>query len=172
MSDPAAVDTALLGLRLVAGLGLAFHGYAKIARGGKLAGTGRWFDSIGMRPGALHARLAAFTEVGAGLLLAAGLLTPLAGAGFVGLMAVAFWTVHKGKGFLVTKDGWEYNLVLATIGVTLGALGPGRFSLDRVLGLDDDLAGWTGLAIALAGGLAGAALQLGLFFRPPPPKDA
>ena len=155
----------------MAGLGLAFHGYAKVFRGGGLKGTAGWFSSIGMKPGSVHAALAAGTEIGAGLLLAAGLLTPLAGAGYVGLMAVAFWTVHRGKGFLVTKDGWEYNLVLGTIGVALAGIGPGRASLDHALGVVDELSGWTGLATALGLGLLAAVLQLGIFFRPPPTKS-
>jgi len=42
---------------------MAAHGYAKVFKGGKLDGTAGWFDSIGMKPGAVHARLAAGTEI-------------------------------------------------------------------------------------------------------------
>lgn len=31
----------------------------------------------------------------------------------VALMLVAAWTVHRGNGFFIVKEGWEYNLVLA-----------------------------------------------------------
>jgi putative oxidoreductase len=78
--------------------------------------------------------------------------------------------VHKGSGLLVTKNGWEYNLVLATIGVALGLIGPGQWSLDNALGLD--LNGPVGLAISLGGGIAMAALVLGSSYRPPPPAPA
>ena len=54
-----------------------------------------------MKPGKVHALLAASTEVGAGLLLAAGLLTPLAAGAIVALMIVAGWTVHRDKGFFI-----------------------------------------------------------------------
>jgi putative oxidoreductase len=159
------VAVGLLLLRLVAGLGLSVHGYNKFFKGGKLAGTARWFNSIGMKPGKIHALAAASTEVGGGLLLAAGLFTPLAGASFVGLMFVAFWTVHKGHGFLVISNGWEYNLVLATIGTVVGIAGPGRYSLDRAIGFHvTELAGF-GLSAGL--GLVVAALTLAVFFRPP-----
>ena len=157
----------LLLLRVVVGLVFAFHGYAKITRGGKLAGTARWFESIGVRPGHVHARAAAFGEIATGLCLALGFLTSLAGLGFVGLMSVAVWTVHKGNGLLVTKDGWEYNLVLATIGVAVAVIGPGEYSLDDALGID--LNGGVGLAISLLGGLAAATLLLASCSRPPVP---
>ena len=161
----------LLILRVVLGLTMAVHGYNKFFGPGGISGTAGWFDSIGMRPGAFHARLAASTEIGAGLLLAAGLLTPFAAAAFVALMLVAAWSVHRGNGFLITKEGWEYNLVLAAGAVALGALGAGRFSLDHLLfagsGLEHYLRGWWGLAIALGLGIAAGVAQLAIFFRPP-----
>lgn len=166
-----AFDVGLLMLRMVLGLTMAAHGYNKIAGSGGLAGTAGWFDSIGMRPGMMHARLAAGTEIAAGLGLAVGFLTPVCAAGFVALMLVAAWTVHRGNGFFIVKQGWEYNFVLAGAAVALGALGAGRFSLDHLLfaGTDvyDLLHGWWGLAIALGLGLAGGIGQLAIFFRPP-----
>jgi len=164
-----AYDVGILMLRLVLGLTMAAHGYNKFFGPGRIAGTARWFDSIGMRPGAFHARVAAGTEVAAGLGLALGLLTPVAAAGFVALMLVAAWTVHRGNGFFITKDGWEYNLVLAAAAVVV-AVGPGRLSLDHVLFAGTRfghlLHGWSGLLIALGLGLAGGIGQLVLFFRP------
>lgn len=155
----------LLLLRVVVGPVFAFHGYAKIFRGGRLDGTGRWFDSIGMRPGHVHARLAAVGELSTGTCLTLGLLTPFAGMGLVGLMAVAVWTVHRGHGLLVNRDGWEYNLVLGTIGVMFGVLGAGRWSLDNALGID--LTGGVGFAISLGGGLGLATLVLATAYQRP-----
>ena len=67
--------------RVIIGVTLAAHGYNKFFGGGKIAGTARWFDSMGMKPnGTVHAYLAASTEIGSGVLMALGLLTPLAGA--------------------------------------------------------------------------------------------
>ncbi len=160
------LNLGLLVLRVVVGPVIAFHGFAKIFRGGRLAGTAGWFHGLGMRPGHVHARLAAGSELATGTCLTLGLLTPFAGLGLVGLMSVAFWTVHKGNGLLITKDGWEYNLVLATIGVTLGLLGAGRWSLDNAFGID--LNGPAGLIVSLGGGIAMAALVLGTSYRPAP----
>jgi putative oxidoreductase len=163
-STPAHMDAALLLVRVVAGVTMALHGANKVKGG--LAGVGGWFESMGMRPGWLHARLAAFTEIGAGLMLALGLLTPFAGAAFVGLMLVAGVTAHRDKGFFIFNEGqgWEYVLVLGTIGAVIGGIGAGDWSVDELIGLDVD--GWWGLAVSLGVGLAGGAALLAGFWRP------
>jgi putative oxidoreductase len=163
------LDFGLLVLRVVIGPVFAFHGFAKIFRGGRLAGTAGWFDSIGMRPGHLHARLAAGGEMLTGTCLALGLLTSFAGLGLVALMTVAVWTVHRGHGLLVAKNGWEYNVVLATVGVAVATMGPGEWSLDDALGID--LNGPAGFLISLVGGLAAATGLLATFHRPPAVDD-
>ena len=171
--DAYAYDTALLVLRVCLGLTMAAHGYNKFFGGGRIPGTAKWFESIGMKPGTLHARIAATTEMSAGLGLAVGLLTPIPAAGFVALMLVAAWTVHRPNGFFIVKEGWEYNLVLAVSAVAVATLGPGRFSLDYLIfGPDNPLDGWTGLLISAGLGLAGGIGQLVLFYRPPQPAEA
>ncbi len=151
--------------RVVFGLIFAAHGYAKVFRGGGLSGTAGWFDSIGMRPGALHARLAAGTEMGAGVLLALGLFTPFAAAAVVGVMIVAGYAVHRDNGFFIVSEGWEYTFIVGFMAVLIAAFGPGGWSLDAVLGIDD-LNGLVGLAIALVVGVAGGVGQLAVFYRP------
>ncbi|MDE0163250.1 MAG: DoxX family protein [Acidimicrobiaceae bacterium] len=172
IDSPRTVDTALLLLRVALGMMIFVHGYNKAFRGGKLAGTGRWFQSMGMRPGKVHAALAAGTEMGVGVLLVLGLLTQLAAAGLIALMLVAFWTVHRDKGFMITGEGWEYVALIAVMGLVAAVLGPGRLSLDYELEIAHRLDGKTGLGIALLLGVGAGAAQLLLFFRPPPPKPA
>lgn len=166
-----AADAAILILRVVLGLTMAAHGYNKFFGGGRIAGTARWFESIGMKPGTFHARMAASTELAAGLGLALGLVTPVPAAGFVALMLVAAWTVHRSNGFFIVKEGWEYNLILAVTAVAIAGTGAGRYSLDYALfhtaAVYQLLHGWCGLAIAVVLGLAGAIGQLTIFFRPP-----
>ncbi len=161
------IDTALLIARLSLGLTIAAHGYGKFFRGGKIAGTANWFNSMGMKPGKVHALLAACTEVGSGLLLATGLLTSFAAAGMVALMLVAGYTVHRKNGFFIVASGWEYNFILAIMAVCVAMLGAGRFSIDHLLNIIDDLAGWRGLAISAGVGIIGGVGQLVLFYRPP-----
>ncbi len=166
--DTHASDLALLVLRVATGGIFLAHGLNHVFGGGKIAGTGRWFESLGMRPGWLHAWTASLTEIGAGSLLLAGLLTPFAAAGVVGVMLVAWITNHRGNGFFIFRpgEGWEYVMTLTFIGVVIGILGPGRWSIDDVAGLLG-LTGWTGLWIVLAAGGGGAALLLAGFWRPP-----
>jgi putative oxidoreductase len=160
------LDFAILLLRVVVGLTMAAHGWNKFFGGGKMPGTRRWFDSIGMRPGRVHAPLAAVTEAVAGALLALGALTSFASAAFVALMVVAGVTVHRGSGFFVNGNGWEYNLVLATVAVALALTGPGQWSVDAALGIDSALSGWTGFVVALLGGLVAAGALLAVGYRP------
>jgi putative oxidoreductase len=159
-------NLALLILRVVVGLTLAAHGWNKFTGGGKIPGTGRWFDSIGMRPGRLNAYLAASTELGAGLLLAVGLLHSLAAAGVIGVMTVAGWTSHRSNGFFIIKEGWEYVFVLAAMSLVTAILGPGSWSVDDALGIAGDLDGMTGLWIALLVGVGGGVAQMLTFYRP------
>jgi putative oxidoreductase len=174
MAADSAFDTAILILRVVLGITMAAHGYNKFFGGGRIPGTAGWVESIGMKPGAFHARIAASTEIAAGLGLALGLLTPIPAAGFVALMLVAAWTVHKANGFFIVKEGWEYNLILATAAVAIAGTGAGRYSLDHLLFANSDfshlLQGWCGLVIALVLGLAGGIGQLVVFYRPPAKK--
>ena len=163
-------DAALLILRAALGMMIFVHGYNKAFRGGRLSGTGRWFQSMGMRPGKVHAALAASTEMGVGVLLVLGMITQVAAAGLIALMVVAFWTVHRDKGFMITGEGWEYVAFIAAMSLVCAILGPGRLSLDSELEIAHRLDGSTGLGIALLLGLGAGAAQLLLFYRPPKPE--
>ena len=159
------LNLALLVLRVFFGLGIAYHGYNHAFRGGKLAGTARWFGSIGMKWPEAQARLSVVTEVGAGFLFAAGLITPFAAAGMIGVMVVAFWTVHRFNGFFIIKEGWEYVVSISLVAWAVATVGPGEYSLDHAL--DIDWTGWTGALIAAFLGVGGAAVQLAVCYRRP-----
>lgn len=158
------VDLTQFILRLALGLTLVAHGWNKVFGAGGLSGTQGWFESLGLRPAWVHARVAAGTEIGAGLLAIVGLATGLSAMAFVGLMVVAMRTDHRGKGYFVFKGGWEYVLFVAAAAVALAAGGPGRWSVDHLIGLD--LAGpWWALAAAV-GGVAAALGLLAACYRP------
>jgi putative oxidoreductase len=167
MNDIDAVNIAMLITRVGFGLMMAAHGYNHFFRGGRIAGTGRWFDSLGMKPGRIHAIVASTTEVGAGLLFALGLLTPFAAAGFIGLMTVAIWTVHRKNGFFIIKEGWEYTFLIAVVALLVATIGPLKYSLDHALDIDDDLSGTFGFWLSLLLGLGASHAMLLVFYRPP-----
>jgi len=161
----------LLILRLCLGLFLAYHGYNKIFGKGGLSGTAGWFGSIGFKWPKWQARLAASTEIGAGLLLALGLLTPLAGAGVIGVMLVAIIVAHWKVGFFIflPNQGWEYCATIALGALAIGTMGPGHWSLDHALDISYD--GWNGLLVTAIVGVGGALLQLLVSYRPQRPSS-
>lgn len=160
--DP--VDLALMILRLAVGGTMIAHGVNHWRGGGKIAGTAGWFESLGLRHGTLQAWASVVTEIGAGVLLILGLITPLAAAGVVAVMLVAALLAHRPNGFFIFKDGWEYVMILAVVAVVLGVTGPGTISLDATFDIVYD--GWIGAAVALGAGVLGTALLLAAFWRP------
>lgn len=131
-------DLGLLALRLVLGAVFLAHGAQKAfgAFGGPgFEGAAGFIGSMGFRPARFWTALAVGGELAAGFLFLLGLLTPLAGLLVLATMAVAIAKVHGPKGFFVQDGGYEYNLVLIVTALAVAAIGPGRFSLDYVLGL-------------------------------------
>ncbi|MCU1692385.1 MAG: putative rane protein [Frankiales bacterium] len=161
-------DLGLLVLRVAVGGVMLAHGWNHVFGGGRIAGTGRWFESLGMRPGVLHAWTASLTELGAGAFLVLGLLTPFAGAAVIGVMVVAWVTNHLRNGFFIFRpgEGYEYVLVLAACGVLLAGAGGGGLSLDAALDVFDPPS-WRTTSLALLSGFGGAAALLAGFWRPP-----
>jgi putative oxidoreductase len=166
-------DIASLFVRAALGITMVAHGWNHAFGGGRLPGTARWFESIGIRPGRVHALLATVTELGSGFLLLLGLFTPLAAAGVVGTMLVALIANHLRNGFFIFRpgEGYEYVLFIVLSGCAIGALGGGRVSLDHAFGLH--LGGWLsggkGLAVTALGAL-GALVLLAVCWRPPKPE--
>lgn len=157
-------DTSLLIIRLIVGLTMVIHGWNHAFGGGKIAGTARWFESLGLRPGCAHAWMSVLTEVGCGLALAIGFLTPLAAGALLGTMAVAGVIEHRTHGFFIFRNGYEYVLMIAVILSATAISGGGRASADHASGFH--LSAWAGLAACLGIGLGGAAVLLGVFWRP------
>jgi putative oxidoreductase len=154
----------MLLVRVVVGVTMIAHGLNHWRGGGRIEGTARWFSGLGLRHGRLQAWLSVVTEIGAGLLLVLGLLTPLACAAVISVMLVAGVLAHRPNGFFVFKDGYEYVLVLSVVCLALAMLGPGRVSLDQAAGID--VSGWVGGGIALGVAVVATAGLLALFWRP------
>jgi putative oxidoreductase len=162
-----AASTSLLVLRAALGVVMVAHGYNHVFGGGKIAGTAGWFESLGMRPGRLHAWTASLTELGAGFLILLGLATPIAAAGVIGTMVVAWVTNHRKNGFFIFRpgEGYEYVMTLVLAGVGIAGVGAGRWSLDHALGWFAP-PGWLAITLALLLGVGGAAVLLLACWRP------
>lgn len=163
------VDIASVVLRAVVGITMFAHGYNHIWGGGRLPGTARWLESIGLRPGRLHALVASVTELGAGLLLIVGAMTPAAAAAVIGTMGVAFVTNHRKNGFFIFRpgEGYEYVVMILCVSAGIAALGGGKLSVDYLLGFADDLAGGWSIVLTVTAGCGGAGLILVTSWRPP-----
>lgn len=165
-------DLLMLFLRVVVGPTIFLHGYNKFFGGGRIPGTARWFDSMGMKPnGKVHALAAATTETVSGVLITIGLLTPLAAAGVIGIMTVAAITTHR-HAFFIIREGFEYVMILGLMAFTLSAFGPGKWSVDHAIGLTKGLgtyldSGVIGTIVPLVLGLGSGLLLLALCYRPP-----
>ena len=125
----------LLILRVVLGLGMMAHGYAKMF--GPSGPTG-WMNRPGAPPGppGLIQAIGAVGEFFGGLGILVGALTPIAALGVVATMIGAVLIGNAGKPWLSTAPGaetWEMAGFYLFGGLALMLLGPGRFSIDNFL---------------------------------------
>ena len=155
------VTAGLLVLRLVLGLTLAAHGAQKLFgwfEGPGLAGFAAHLEQLGVRPGRTWALVSAAVEVGGGVLVAVGLLTPVAALFLAGNLLVAILTTHQTRGFWNRNGGYEFPLALLGGLVALSLVGPGPASLDRAIRLSlPEPATWLAIVIVVLLGVIAAA---------------
>jgi putative oxidoreductase len=161
----------LLILRLVAGLTIAGHGAQKLF--GWFGGAGfvkmmQGYQKQGFKPAWLWTCLVIVGELGGGLSLATGLLTPLGAAGMVGAMVMAIFKVHWKNGFWNSNRGIEFPLSLLGAALAIGFTGPGNYALDALFGL----ALPTPLLFGILAVLAVIVDIVGLFIARPAPAPA
>jgi putative oxidoreductase len=167
MYHGSAANFAVLLARVWIAIMIFAHGWRHVKSIQSGPGMANWFESLGLKPGPLHAWAVTLTEVTIPFLLVAGFLTPLAYGGVCALMVVAVMTNHLKNGFFLSsaKEGYEYVATVAVVSITLGTLGPGRWSLDNAFDLAFEPR--KALIVTAALGIGGAALFLLAFWRPP-----
>lgn len=121
---------ALTALRIGTGVIMAAHGWQK------LTGFAEWrgnVEALGLPAPEVTAVLVTIAELGGGIALILGLLTPLAAAGVLVVMVGAIATVHAGKGLFAAEGGWELALLVALIALYFVARGAGPYSVDALV---------------------------------------
>jgi putative oxidoreductase len=138
-SQRRSVDLAALVLRGALGVVFFAHGAQKVLGwfgGTGIAGATKSLNSAGIPASHFFAYVVSLTELVGGLLLLAGLLTVVASLALTIDMLVAILAVtHKAGFFVTSRPGWELNLDLIAMAVALLVMGPGAWSMDRLLGL-------------------------------------
>jgi putative oxidoreductase len=153
------MSVGMLLLRIVVGLLFIGHGTQKLFGwfgGHGREGTAKFFGSLGYRPPETMALVGGAVETAGGTLLLLGFLTPLGTALIVGMMVSAILAVHISNGIWNENGGIELPLVYI-FAATAIAFAPGRYSLDRVIGLS-----WTGRIAAVAALGVGIIVAVGL----------
>jgi putative oxidoreductase len=151
------MDEGILLLRLVLGALMAGHALQKLLGwfgGLGIDGTAALFERWGLRPGRLMVVAAGASELLGAVLIATGTLTALGVACVVGTMLVAASTSWP-NGLWAVKGGYELPGVYGLLGLGIGLLGPGRYSVDFTTGLVN-YASHAVVLVAAAAGVVGA----------------
>ncbi|MBA3373673.1 MAG: DoxX family protein [Euzebyaceae bacterium] len=130
-------------LRVVIGLVMAAHGWQKLTMMGPANFGSDMLAGLGIPAPVAFGYLVTVTELIGGLLLIVGLLTRLATLPLIVILAVATIAVKLDIGLIAgagaPMPGAELDLTLIAGLVAVLLLGPGRPSLDHLLGIERDV---------------------------------
>jgi len=105
-----------------------------------------WFKTLHVPAPALNAYMAASTEAAGVILLVLGLGTRIISIPLMVVMLVAIKTVHWSNGFNAGDNGFEIPLYYLIMLLLLLVYGPGRISLDNLIGRK--IKGWRSYSYA------------------------
>jgi putative oxidoreductase len=136
---PLPADLTLVAARIALAWIFIYYGAGKLFgsfNGPGLHRTALYFSNTAhLHPGGFFAVLGGVIELGAGVALALGLGSRLAGIALFGDMVMAMITVTWATGInsQTAPPGYQLNLALAVLALVVAIFGSGRFSLDAVL---------------------------------------
>jgi putative oxidoreductase len=119
------VSFGILPIRIMAGITLIAHGLPKFY---DITGGNNFFRSVGI-PSKLFIPIALLEAIG-GLAILFGILTRIASALIVIEMIGVIVMVKLSKGFV---GGYEFELLLMSICITLVIFGPGKISIENYI---------------------------------------
>lgn len=131
-------DIGILVARVGIGVVFVAHGWQKFFDYG-ISATQASFRDMGVPLPDVAAIVVAAVELGGGVALIAGLLTPVAGLLLFLDMLGAFLIVHMDKGVFVAEGGYELVVALGAAALLSAVTGAGRLSIDGLMGKG---AGW------------------------------
>jgi putative oxidoreductase len=136
---PLPADLALVAARIALAWIFIYYGAAKLFgwfNGPGLHRTALYFSNTAhLHPGGFFAVLGGVIELSAGIALALGLGSRLAGIALFGDMVMAMITVTWATGInnQTTPPGYQLNLALGVLALVVAIFGSGRFSLDALI---------------------------------------
>lgn len=132
-------DLGPLALRLLPGVVMTAHGLQKLSAGPSSFGSTMLAD-LGVPAPVLFGYVVTFVELVGGILLLVGLLSRLASLALAFNLLVALLLVKTKIGLIAPMGagmpGAELDLSLLAAFLGVLFIGPGRFSLDHLLGVD------------------------------------
>jgi len=136
---PLPADLALVAARIALAWIFIYYGAGKLFgsfNGPGLHRTALYFSNTAhLHPGGFFAVLGGVIELGAGVALALGLGSRLAGVALFGDMVMAMITVTWATGInnQTVPPGYQLNLALGVLALVAAIFGSGRFSLDALI---------------------------------------
>jgi putative oxidoreductase len=126
------INISLLLIRLTVGIILFLHGLQKVF--GLFGGTGlKNWNTYLKKSFNLHefvGYISAFTEMIFGFFLIIGLFTRVSSIIMIVFMLFATFMVHWKNGFFITKNGYEYCLLIIVCLLSVTIMGGGEYSVD------------------------------------------
>lgn len=115
-------------LRVILGLIFAVHGYPKLFGG--FSQTAGFFESVGIRPAKFWVFVVGVVEFFGGIALILGFATQIVALLIAIDMLVAIWKVKFKMGFV---NGYEFDLLLLIVALSLMLTGAGAYAIDLPL---------------------------------------